>query len=95
MNSVFVVMEDWKIDSGESGVYTSVFSSFEKALEYYKHLKERYAIDYEIDERKEDIDTFEEYINEDMKNAKIIVSFNDSFDYYEIDITEKNIDENL
>lgn len=95
MNSVFVVMEDWKIDSGESGIYTSAFSNFKKALEYYEHLKERYAIDYEIDERKEDIDTFEEYINEDMKNAKIIVSFNDSFDYYEIDITEKNIDENL
>ena len=38
MGKVFVVLEDWKIDSGESGIYNSVFSTFEKAFEYYSHL---------------------------------------------------------
>ena len=33
MGKVFVVLEDWKIDSGESGIYNSVFSTFEKAFE--------------------------------------------------------------
>lgn len=93
MNSVFVVMEDWKIDSGESGIYTSVFSNFEKALEYYEHLKERYAIDYELADRQDDIYTFEENVDKDKESANIVVSFEDSADYYEIDITKKIIDE--
>ena len=38
MNKVYVVMEDWKIDSGESGIYESVFSTFEKAYNYLLHL---------------------------------------------------------
>ena len=35
---VFVVVEDWRIDSGESGVEISVFSSYERAKEYYLQL---------------------------------------------------------
>ena len=44
---VFVVVEDWRINSGESGIETSVFSSYERAKEYYLQLKENYLIDYE------------------------------------------------
>ena len=62
MGKVFVVLEDWKIDSGESGIYNSVFSTFEKAFEYYSHLKRRYEIDYEL----ESIDKEDYNVDEDI-----------------------------
>ena len=89
----FVVMEDWKIDSGESGIYSSVFSSFEKALKYYNHLKENYEIDYELKDRDEDEFDVDEEINVDSKFASIEVTFDDSADYYKIWIDEKKVDE--
>lgn len=89
----FVVMEDWKIDSGESGIYSSVFSSFEKALKYYNNLKENYEIDYELKDRDEDEFNVDEEINVDSKFASIEVTFNNSCDYYKIWIDEKKVDE--
>lgn len=106
MNKVFVVMEDWRIDSGESGIESSVFSTFEKALEYYNHLKERYNDDYNINEMDED-DLDEEYDEDDedlddievdetvdvnSKYASIEVTFCCTDDYYKIWIDEKTID---
>ena len=93
MGKVFVVLEDWKIDSGESGIYNSVFSTFEKAFEYYSHLKRRYEIDYELEDRDEDEFYVDEEIDVDSKFASIEVTFDDSDDYYKIWIDEKNIDE--
>ena len=93
MGKVFVVLEDWKIDSGESGIYNSVFSTFEKAFEYYSHLKRRYEIDYELESIDKDDYNIDENINVFDKVASIEVTFNSRCDYYKIWIDEKNIDE--
>ena len=34
-NVVYVVTTDFKTDSGESGIYSAVFSTFEKATQYF------------------------------------------------------------
>ena len=93
MGKVFVVLEDWKIDSGESGIYNSVFSTFEKAFEYYSHLKRRYEIDYELENINKDDYNVDEDINVFDKIASIEVTFDNSCDYYKIWIDEKIIDE--
>ena len=93
MGKVFVVLEDWKIDSGESGIYNSVFSTFEKAFEYYSHLKRRYEIDYELESIDKDDYNVDEDINVFDKIASIEVTFDNSCDYYKIWIDEKIIDE--
>lgn len=93
MGKVFVVLEDWRIDSGESGIYSSVFSTFEKAFEYYSHLKRRYEIDYELKSIDKEDYNVDENINVFDKIASIEVTFNSSCDYYKIWIDEKNIDE--
>ena len=93
MGKVFVVLEDWKIDSGESGIYNSVFSTFEKAFEYYSHLKRRYEIDYELESIDKEDYNVDEDINVVDKIASIEVTFDSSCDYYKIWIDEKNIDE--
>ena len=93
MGKVFVVLEDWKIDSGESGIYNSVFSTFEKAFEYYSHLKRRYEIDYELESIDKEDYNIDENINVFDKVASIEVTFDNSCDYYKIWIDEKIIDE--
>ena len=93
MGKVFVVLEDWKIDSGESGIYNSVFSTFEKAFEYYSHLKRRYEIDYELENIDKEDYNIDENINVFDKVASIEVTFDNSCDYYKIWIDEKIIDE--
>ena len=79
---VFVVVEDWRIDSGESGVEISVFSSYEKAKNYYLQLKENYLVDYEdedlqVEENICDENTYIELeghneCNADYFNIKVI-----------------------
>ena len=93
MGKVFVVLEDWKINSGESGICSSVFSTFEKAFEYYSHLKRRYEIDYELESIDKEDYNVDENINVFNKIASIEVTFDNSCDYYKIWIDEKNIDE--
>lgn len=93
MGKVFVVLEDWKIDSGESGICNSVFSTFEKAFEYYSRLKRRYEIDYELESIDKDDYNVDEDINVFDKIASIEVTFDNSCDYYKIWIDEKIIDE--
>lgn len=93
MGKVFVVLEDWKIDSGESGIYNSVFSTFEKAFEYYSRLKRRYEIDYELENIDKEDYNVDEDINVFDKIASIEVTFDNSCDYYKIWIDEKIIDE--
>ena len=51
MSKIFIVIEDWRRDNGESGIENSVFSTFEKALNYYNKLKERYESEYDTQER--------------------------------------------
>ena len=89
----FVVMEEWTIDSGENGINSSVFSSFEKALRYYNHLKKNYEIDYKLEDINEDDFYVDEDIDIDNKFASIEVFFDDSADYYKIWIDEKKVDE--
>ena len=93
MSKVFVVIEDWRIDSGESGIESSVFSTFEKALDYYNKLKERYENDYDTQERLEEDDEaeFDEEVDEKSQYASIEVSFED-YDYYKIVVESKEID---
>lgn len=88
---VYIVLEDWKIDSGESAIYNSVFSTFEKALKYYNHLKMNYEIDYETNNRTDEANIVEE-LDIDKKIADIKVIFKNSADYYKILIEEKEID---
>lgn len=83
---VFVVVEDWRIDSGESGVEISVFSSYEKAKNYYLQLKESYLIDYEdedlqIEENIYDENTYIELEGRNECNA----------DYFCIKVMDKYI----
>lgn len=93
MGKVFVVLEDWKTDSGESGICNSVFSTFKKAFEYYSHLKRRYEIDYELESIDKEDYNVDEDINVFDKIASIEVTFDNSCDYYKIWIDEKIIDE--
>lgn len=81
-NKVFVIIEDWRIDSGESGIEISVFSTYEKAKEEYFRLKENYLIDYEsedlvVEEQIEDDNTYIELeginqCNVDYFNIKVV-----------------------
>lgn len=81
---VYIVLEDWKIDSGESGIYTSVFSTLDNAQKYFKKLKKRYAEDYETNTREDSI-----FYEED---GALEIVFEDNADYYKILIEEKEID---
>lgn len=83
---VFVIIEDWRINSGESGIEISVFSTYEKAKEEYFRLKENYLIDYEsedlkVEERIEDDNTFIELEGTNECNA----------DYFNIKVMDKYI----
>ena len=89
MNKVYVVMEDWKIDSGASGIYESVFSTFEKAYNYLLHLKENYETDYNVLENENELD---ETIDTENEIASIERVFDNGGDYYKIWIDEKIID---
>ena len=80
---IYVVLEYWKIDSGESGVYTSVFSTLNNAKKYLKKLKMQYAEDYKTNERDDSI--------VDENDESIKVSF-DNADCYEISIEEQELD---
>lgn len=91
MSKVFVVIEDWRIDSGESGIENSVFSTFEKALDYYNKLKERYESDYNTQERLENEGEIDEEIDKENQYASIEVVFED-YDYYKIWVESKVID---
>lgn len=84
---VFVIVEDWRINSGESGVETSVFSSYERAKEYYLQLKENYLIDYE----DEDLQVEENICDE---NTYIeLEGYNEcNADYFCIKVMDKKID---
>ena len=88
MNKVYIVMEDWRIDSGESGIYESVFSTFEKAYNYLLHLKENYEQDYNITKENE---LFEE-LDKENEIASSERVFSNSYDYYKIWVDEKVID---
>lgn len=87
MNKVYIIVENWKLDSGENGIYTSAFSTIEKAEEYFEKLKKRYEEDYNTNNRKATI-----YEN----SGEIEVSFydddSDTNDYYNIIIDEKIVD---
>ena len=83
---VFVIIEDWRINSGESGIEISVFSTYEKAKEEYFRLKENYLIDYEsedlkVEERIEDNNTFIELEGTNECNA----------DYFNIKVIDKTL----
>lgn len=80
---IYVVLEYWKIDSGESGVYASIFSTLNNAKKYLEKLKMQYAKDYETNER-------DNYITYDNDEG-IKVSF-DNADCYEISIEEQELD---
>lgn len=82
MNKIYLVVEDWRIDSGESGISTSAFSSIKKAKKYLNKLKEEYDMNYDTKNREKEITENEEEIE---------VVFED-FDYYKIYIEEKIID---
>ena len=87
MNKVYIVVESWKLDSGERDIFTSAFSTIEKAEQYFEKLKVRYAEDYNTENRNATI-----YKN----SGEIEVSFyeddNDTNDYYYIFIDEKEVD---
>lgn len=84
---VFVIIEDWRIDSGESGIEISVFSTYKKAKKEYFRLKENYLKDYEsedlkIEERIEDDNTFIELEGTNECNA----------DYFNIKVVDKEVE---
>lgn len=81
---VYIILEDWQIDSGESGIFTSVFSTLDNAKIYFKKLKNQYAEDYETNTRKNN------KIYE--SDGFIEVTFEDNADYYKLLIEEKEID---
>lgn len=84
---VYVVVEHYHLDSGEEETYTSVFSTIEKAEKYFEKLKERYAEDFDTENRNATI--YED-------SGEIEVSFyedeNDTTDFYDIIINEEIID---
>ena len=91
MSKIFIVIEDWRRDNGESGIENSVFSTFEKALNYYNKLKERYESDYDTQERLKDEGEFDEKVDKKNQYASIEVAFED-YDYYKIWVESEIID---
>lgn len=95
MKKIFVIIEDWKSKSGETGINSSVCSTFEKALNVYNRRKVNCEIDYETDSRKDKVDIYET-LDLDKEIADCEVIFNDKIgDYYHIWIEEKIIDEEV
>lgn len=84
---IYIVVENYHLDSGEKEIYTSAFSTIEKAEKYFEKLKERYAESFDTKNRNATI-----YEN----NGEIEVSFyedsDNTTDYYSIIIDEKIID---
>lgn len=97
MKVVYVVLENWAIDSGEKGTEVSVYSSFELAYKELLRLKENYEIDFETNERRLKDKVYEETETLDFENkvAEILVSFKDSVDSYELQVLENVVDYNL
>ena len=81
---VYIILEDWRINSGESGILTSVFSTLDNAKIYFEKLKNQYAEDYETNTR-ENKEIYE-------SDGFIEVTFEDNADYYKLLIEEKEID---
>ena len=83
-NKVFIIIEDWRIDSGESGIEISVFSTYKKAKEEYLRLKENYLIDYESEDLK-----VEEIIEDDNTFIELEGTNECNADYFNIKVVDK------
>lgn len=87
-NKVFIIIEDWRIDSGESGIEISVFSTYKKAKEEYFRLKENYLIDYESEDLK-----VEEIIEDDNTFIELEGTNECNADYFNIKVIDKYIED--
>lgn len=86
MENVFIIIEDWRINSGESGIEISVFSTYEKAKEEYSIIKKRYLIDYESEDLK-----IEERIDDENNFIELEGTNEYNMDYFNIKIKNKKI----
>lgn len=77
---VYIILENWEREHGESDVNVTIFLTYEKMKEYYQELKENYKNDYSNNENL----IFEETIKDEEKY--IILSAYDEYssDRFEI-----------
>lgn len=74
-NEVYVILENWRHNTGEKGINVSIFSSYEIAKIKYEKLKKDYKVDYE------------EYRTHDLKFNEVI---NDRGEYIELEARDEN-----
>ena len=93
---VYLVIEDWKNDSGESDIFTSAFSNFANALKYLEQLEKAYNIDYDTEEciKNNECD-YNKTVDIENERGNIEVVFNDTADYYHLFIVSKIVDEEI
>lgn len=62
---IYVVVEDWVCDSGESGARTTCFSTIEKARDYMRNESQQYKNqkDYSYDKFEEGENNFSAYVD--------------------------------
>ena len=95
-NKVYIVIENWRIDSGEHDLYQNVFSTFSNALKYLEQLEDSYNIDYETKEfLKDNKCDYTKIVQIEDEVATIEVKFKGREDYYHLYIVPKIVDAEL
>lgn len=84
--SVFVLIENWYMDSGENGLeVVGVYNTFEKVIKQFKKCMKQIKLDWK------DIDTEEDsYVDHDMCWS-IWEKDNYGFNHYNLKIVEQDI----
>lgn len=84
MKKVFLILEDWRTNSGESGININIFDNYKKAKKEYFKIKENYLIDYD----NEDLEV-QEMIKDDNTFIELEGKSEHNSDYFIIKVMDK------
>lgn len=90
-NEVYVILENWRQDTGEKGINVSLFSNYEIAKKKYQELKRDYTADYE-EYRTHDL-KFNETINDSGEYIELEARDTDNYNYFNIKVFKEKINE--
>ena len=92
-NTVYVILENWRHDTGEKVINVSLFSNYELAKAKYEELKRNYKIDYE-EYHTHDL-KFNETINDKGEYIELEAHDTDNYNYFNITVFREKVKENL
>lgn len=92
-NNVYVILENWRNDTGEKGINVSLFSNYELAKIKYEELKRDYKIDYE--EYRTHGLKFNETINDKGEYIELEAHDEDYYNCFNITVFREKVKENL